>query len=112
MRTSSTFTDGRIHVTLCDGAFDLKALNVTQRAIYTELLDLYERDCEAAALREAIAARMSVGAAHKGDFDVLAGDFVARITLAQKHGGDASFTDHLPTWRADAMRAYVQSNLA
>lgn len=112
MRNSSAFTDGRIHVTLCDGAFDLKALTVMQRVIYTELLDLYERDCEAAALREAIAARMSVGAAHSGDFDVLAGDFVSRVTLAQKHGDDADFTDHLPTWRTDAMRAYVQASLA
>jgi hypothetical protein len=40
MRSVSGFTDGRIHVTLWEGAFDLAALESADRGIYERLLEL------------------------------------------------------------------------
>ncbi len=41
MRSVSSFTDGRIHVTLCEGAYDLQLLDLADRGAYARMLELW-----------------------------------------------------------------------
>ncbi len=112
-RTTGGFSDGRIHVTLCDGAFDLALLCDGDRALYDGLLERFGAGCALEVL-ESLAgldcgelwwARLRV--ARNGVLLALYSDLCRRVAL--EAAGQSGVIEEIKPWRRAESKELVES---
>jgi len=105
MRPTETFTDGRIHVTLCHGAFDLATLGADDRVRYRQLLDLYVAGSPAPSI-EALCIVVVANSQDRETLHALGADLCDRVIVAAH--GELPDEELLP-WKVEAMRRTVHA---
>lgn len=114
MRSTATFTDGRIHVTLYEGAYDLKALPVSDQLIYEALLEDYVcgralSEMELSFERTALQACRAVSISE--EIQAIYRDLCRRVTVNEL-SRDVEFAEGLCPWRPEQTRQFVEAALA
>ena len=107
MRITTGFTDGRIHVTLYEGAYDLKALSLEERRSYNAVLSLYVGGYDLVAL-ELVYEREHGGSE---SVQVLYEDLCRRLALSELREAEG-MEDGLCPWRPARTREFVEAVLA
>lgn len=107
MHSVASFTDGRIHVTLWEGAFDLAALESADRGIYERLLELCRKE-RALELLEALWEGQGAGFAltarlrRRPSLQALYRDLCRRVALEAQEF--ARLREELAPWRPEQTR--------
>lgn len=114
MRATGSFTDGRIHVTLLDGAFDLAAMDAADYGVYEQLQALYRGGVSLESLESlvdptrggfAVATRLR----HRELLLSLHVDFCRRVALEES--GQAFLLDRLQPWRPEESRELYEAHV-
>ena len=113
-RSTHGFSDGRVHVTLLDGAFDLDALEGVDRVVWKAVLVAYRRGLDLMSMEAfadpaitnfAFAARLR----RREPLASLYADLCRRVAL-EESGLDALVEDLLP-WRPQESRSRYEQAL-
>ena len=110
MRSVNAFTDGRIHVTLFEGAFDLADLDEVDKSIYEGLLATFmvgklddaERLADPSRAPFAVTLRLT----HREPLATLFADICRRMAL-EEMGLSAMVEEFMP-WRPEESRALFE----
>ena len=104
MRSTDTFTDGRIHVTLLRGAFDLRALPTDERRNYNDLVGHFASGMELTAFMPLCLDER----AGSDELRTLGQDLLDRLIL-EVYGDDNEEAGELLPWRDNEVRLKVES---
>lgn len=113
-RHTHGFSDGRVHVTLLDGAFDLKALVAEDRAVWDGVLSAYRSGADLARMEAfgdvrqsgfGVSARLH----HREPLASLYADLCRRVALEE--AGLSHVADELRPWRRQEARAEYDAAL-
>lgn len=105
MRSTASFTDGRIHVTLCDGPFDLRFLGSPERAVWRRWVEAWRAAEDVAAFEQAVP---PAEAAASPELEAIWEDLRGRLALEVLRDAEGEIVELLP-WRPEEARAWLRT---
>jgi hypothetical protein len=106
MRPTAPFTDGRIHVTLCHGPFDLRLLPAEDRAIWEALVCVWVEAPSADLFERGI--RLLLADASDSIL-AMAEDLASRLALELAPQEEDALEEELLPWRPESARSRLEA---
>ena len=106
MRSVTQFTDGRIHVTLFEGAFDLAAMDAVDMGIYEQMLAIFKagtlKGLESLADRTVSPFGVALRLQHRKPLVTIFSDMCRRMALEEL--GLSDMIEEFAPWRPEESR--------
>ncbi len=112
MRNTQNFTDGRIHVTLMDGAFDVRAMSQVDRGLYGWLLQSWRAGMDLASFEASVdvtrgSSSIMFRTHYSEPLATLYQDLCRRIALEE--AGANALLDEMVPWHPERSRELFES---